>query len=95
MKSKIIASYFRHLIFLAYGALLAVSKVDHTSIMHISKGELAIVGQSLWIAVLPQLRHTVEPAINFYLKKKYPGLGIILADVKAVTVAPISEVPTI
>jgi len=96
MKKSVIYSYLRHLVLVAYGAALAYTKAKGVSITHFSKGEAIWAGQALWLAVLPQLRHTVEPAINWYLKKKYPGLGIILADIKGVEVVPpLPAVPTI
>jgi hypothetical protein len=96
MKSKVIYSYLRHLVLIAYASALAYTKAKGVPITSFSKGELIWAGQAVWIAVLPQLRHAVEPGINLYLKKKYPALGIIVADLESAAKTPeLPATPTI
>ena len=82
MKKTVIYSYLRHLAFGAYLAALAYTKAKGVSITHFSKGELLWASQAVWVAVLPQLRHSIPLLINLYLKKKFPNLGITLEDLK-------------
>jgi hypothetical protein len=83
MKKSVIYSYLRHLVLLAYLGALAYTKGKGVAITHFSKGEFAWAAQSVWLSVLPQLRHAVAPAIDLYLKKRYPGLEVLLKDIKA------------
>jgi hypothetical protein len=96
MKKTISYSYLRYLALLIYGTARAYTAAKHQSIYHVTGAELVWVSQSVWLAVLPQLRHTATPLINLYLKKKYPALGIVLADVlhpAPPIVVPIETVP--
>ena len=82
MKKSVIYSYLRHLVLIAYASALAYTKAKGVSVTHFSKGEFIWAGQAIWLAVVPQLRHTLPVVVDLYLKKKYPALGITLKDLE-------------
>ena len=79
MKKTVIYSYLRHLVI---GAFVAADTYTKGKPWNFSKGEVVWVSQAVWVAVLPQLRHAAPAFVDFYLKKKYPALGITLKDLE-------------
>ena len=82
MKKTISWSYLRYLLVGAYAAARTYASAKGHSIYHYTPGEFTWVVQSVWLAALPQLRHATPTFVNYYLKKKYPALGITLKDLE-------------
>lgn len=80
MNKKVIYSYLRHLVVTAAGIALAVVKVKHIPLLHLTKTDLITIANAVWLAILPQLRFAVQPLVNVYLKKKFPSLGLSIQD---------------
>lgn len=83
MNKQILISYLRHLVTTAVGAVVAIVNVKHIGLAHLTKSEVLSVANAAWIAIIPQLRHTAPVLIDWYLKKQFPALGIVLADLKS------------
>jgi len=91
MNKQILFSYLRHLAVTAVGAVIAIVNVKHIGLTHLTKADALVVGNAVWLAILPQLRFGAEPLINAYLKKQYPALGIVLADLENFNAQAVAE----
>jgi hypothetical protein len=98
MNKQVLASYLRHLITTAFGAAVVVVNVKHVGIAHLTKADVLAVANAAWIAILPQLRFGAkafaEPLIDAYLKKQYPALGIVLADLENFNTQAVEQTAT-
>lgn len=68
-KQNVVYSYLRHLAVTSAGIALAVVKAKHIPLLHLTKTDLLTIANSVWLAVLPQVRFAVKPYITRYLKK--------------------------
>ena len=80
MNKQALFSYLRHLAVTAAGIAIAIVQTQHIGLAHLSKTDVLTVANAVWLAILPQLRFGAKPFIDAYLKKQYPALGIVLAD---------------
>lgn len=80
---KAIKSYLTHLALIAGTAVAAAINLKHIPLLHPTHAELVFVAQSVWVAIATNLNKVQEPLINAYLKRKYPALGIVVADLEA------------
>lgn len=83
MNKQIALSYLRHLLTTAVGSVIAVASAQHIGIAHVTKADLLLVANAVWIAVLPQVRFLAPKFVDLYLKKQFPALGIVLADLES------------
>ena len=83
MNKQVALSYLRHLATTAFGAAVVVVNAKHVGIAHLTKGDALMIANAVWIAILPQLRFGAAPVIDWYLKKQFPALGIVLADLES------------
>ena len=93
MNKQIALSYLRHLLTTAFATVLVVVNTQHVGLTNITKAQLFIIANAVWIAILPQLRFTIEPAVNLYLRKKFPSLGLVIDDLKVADATPASTPP--
>lgn len=92
---KAIKGYLTHLVLIIGTAVAAAVNLKHVPLLHPTHAELVFVAQSAWVAIVTNLNKVQEPIINAYLKRKYPALGIVIADFEAAKLAPKSNVPTL
>ena len=83
MNKQIALSYLRHLATTVIGAVIAIVNVKHIGLTHLTKADVLNVANAAWVAALPQLRHGGPAVIDWYLKKQFPALGIVLADLES------------
>ena len=55
----------------AFATVLVVVNTQHVGLTNITKAQLFIIANAVWIAILPQLRFTIEPAVNLYHQRWY------------------------
>jgi uncharacterized membrane protein len=84
---KAIKGYLTHLVLIVGTAVTAAVNLKHVPLLHPTHAELVFVAQSAWVAVVTNLNKVQEPIINAYLKRKYPALGIVVADLEAAKTA--------
>ena len=107
-KVKILYSYLRHLALGAYLTAFGLTNGNLVGILHMNSHEWKIVANSVWVAIIPQLRHAfvpilakltryrvVEKVLVAVLVKKYPayaGVFTAIASGVGVTVETVAPV---
>jgi len=97
-KQNVVYSYLRHLAVTSAGIALAVVKAKHIPLLHLTKTDLLTIANSVWLAVLPQVRFAVKPYITRYLKKN-PDFFVFLlqylpSNIVGAFTAPGDALPT-
>ena len=91
---KAVKGYLAHLVLIVGTAVTAAVNLKHVPLLHPTHAELVFVAQSAWVAIVTNLNKVQEPIINAYLKRKYPALGIVVADFEAAKTAQNQNNPT-
>jgi len=97
MNAKIlhfIKGYLSHLVLIVGSTVTTIVNVKHIGLRHLTHNDLTLIANSVWAAVVTNGKKVLEPALDTYLKRKYPGLGIIIANLEAQKNAvPVQQVP--